>query len=182
MASKVFSGGDKLKEKLAKLSKTVKSAKEVRVGFLENSGAEPNGINTATVAAIQEFGAPSRGIPPRPFFRTMIAKEEGHWGNDLGKILKYHDFDAGKALADMGQEISGELRESIIELTAPELSPVSLLLRQRFGNSPGDITFADVMQARHDVAAGVKPDVTDTQSKPLVWTGHMLDSIDSEVS
>ena len=181
MAEKVIlTGGDKLRARLLELSRNVSGASKVNVGFLGNS-TEPGGANTAMVAAIQEFGAPAKGIPPRPFFRTMVAKEEGHWGDDLGALLKAHDYDAKKCLELMGDEISGELRDSIVELTSPELSDVTLLLRERFGNSPENITFADVQQARRDIAAGVKPQVTETQAKPLVWTGAMLDSIDKEV-
>ena len=181
MAKKAFTGGEELKKKLADLSKKVSNAKQLNVGFLSGGEPESNGINTATVAAIQEFGAPAKGIPPRPFFRNMIKKEEGHWGSDIAKILKHNDYNAQLSLDQMGEEIAGELRESIVDLTAPELSPVTLLLRERFGNDPQSITFSDVMQARRDIASGTKPDVTATQEKPLVWTGHMLDSVDKEV-
>ena len=179
MAEKVLKGGDKLAKKLAELSNKINESKIVKVGFLE--GAKyPDGTPTAMIAAIQEFGAPAKGIPPRPFFRSMINKEEGHWGDDLGEILKHENYDVTKSLNQMGSMIAGELRQSIADLTEPELSPVTLLLRQRFGNNPGAITFADVMQARRDIASGTVPNVTPTQGKPLVWTGHLLQTVDAE--
>lgn len=180
MAAYSFTGGDKLKAKLEELSKKVAKAAIVQVGFFEGSN-ESNGASTPMVAAIQEFGAPAKGIPPRPFFRTMVAKEEGHWGEDLGAALLATDYNAEKALGQMGEAMGGELRESIIALTEPKLSDVTLLLRERFGNQPQEVTFANVQQARHDIAEGVEPNVSGTQAKPLIWTGDMLDSITHKV-
>jgi len=180
MAAYKFTGGDKLKAKLAELSKKVTNAAVVQVGFFEGT-SEPNGASTPMIAAIQEFGAPAKGIPPRPFFRTMVAKEEGHWGEDLGAALLATEYDAEKALGQMGEVMSGELRESIVALTEPKLSDVTLLLRERFGNNPQEITFADVQKAREDIAAKIEPNVSGTQAKPLVWTGDMLNSITHKV-
>lgn len=175
MATFKFEGGDKLKAHLKKLSKKVTKASVVEVGFFEGKNYS-NGTSIAMVAAIQEFGAPAKGIPPRPFFRNMIKKEEGHWGNDVAALLKSTDYDAAKTLGFMGEEIEGELKQSIVDLTEPQLSDVTLLLRERFGNNPQEITFADVTQARQDIAAGIKPNVSGTQAKPLVWTGALLGS------
>lgn len=180
MATYRFEGGGKLKEKLAELSKKVNKAKQVNVGFPAGA-TEENGASLPMVAAIQEFGAPAKGIPPRPFFRTMIAKNEDHWVDDLMEQLRIHDMDVEKALAVVGDSMAGELRQSIIDVTEPALSDVTLLLRERFGNNPGAITFADVQRAREDIQAGIKPNVTGTQAKPLVWTGSMLNGIVSEV-
>ena len=175
MATFKFEGGEKLKAHLKKLSKKVSKASVVEVGFFEGKNYS-NGTSIPMVAAIQEFGAPAKGIPPRPFFRNMIKKEEGHWGGDVAALLQAHDYDAAKVLGFMGEEIEGELKQSIVDLTEPELSYVTLLLRERFGNNPQEITFADVTQARGDIAAGVKPNVSGTQAKPLIWTGSLLNS------
>lgn len=180
MASKSFKGGEKLQQRLAELAKNIRSGAAVRVGFLED-GKESDGTPSAMVAAIQEFGAPSKGIPPRPFFRTMIKANEDSWGDDLAAILKANDYRARISLDQMGAEMAAQLRQSIIDMNEPALSPVTLLLRERFGNNPGEITFADVMKAREDIAAGVVPQVTGTQSKPLEWTGEMLANVDHEV-
>ena len=174
-------GGDKLEAALKALSAKVTKAASVQVGFLEGA-TYPDGKSVAQVASIQEWGAPSKGIPPRPFFRNMIAAKSPEWGEQLAAVLKETDYDATLALGKMGDLIAGELRESIIDTNDPPLSPVTLLLRQRFGNNPGDITFKDVQQAREDIAKGTKPDVTGTQAKPLVWTGQMLSSVDSKVT
>jgi hypothetical protein len=178
MATYKITGGGKLKEYLKKAQAKIGSAHEVHVGFLEGS-TEPGGANSAMVAAIQEFG--SRRIPPRPFFRNMIKQNEMQWGTMLGRLLRAADYDAKTALGQMGEEMIGELQESIVAISEPPLSPVTLLLRKRFGNSPESITGSDVFQAMRDVAAGVQPNVSGTQAKPLVWTGTMLKNVDKEV-
>lgn len=175
-----LSGGDKLAAKLAELSALVTKKASVRVGFLEGA-TYSDGTSVPMVAAIQEYGAPKAGIPPRPYFRTMIAKESGNWGNAIERGLKATGFDSEKTLTVMGDHIKGQLQQSIKDVQSPALSPVTLLLRERFGNQPHEITFADVQRARHDVAMGTVPNVTATQSKPLIWTGHLWNSVDYEV-
>lgn len=93
----------------------------LRVGFLEGA-AYPDGTSVPLVAAIQEFGAPAKGIPPRPFFRNMIAAKSGGWGKALGKILLSNGGDGKAALATMGEGIRGQLKQSITELTDPPLA------------------------------------------------------------
>lgn len=146
----------------------------LRVGFLEGA-TYPDGTPVAMIAAIQEFGAPSRGIPPRPFFRNMVAAKQAEWPAGLAQALVATHNDVPAALAKMGQGIAGQLRQSIIDTNEPPNSPVTNLLKQRF--PMGGQTFADVMQARHDVAAGA----TAPAGKPLVQSGHLLNSVDFEV-
>ena len=118
-------GGDKLAGYLSDLAKKVTNASTLKVGFLENA-TYPDGTSVALVAAVQNFGAPSRGIPPRPFFSNMVAQNGDQWGPMLGELLQRTDMDAGKALALMGEEIKGELRESIIATNAPPLKPATV--------------------------------------------------------
>jgi len=172
-----LSGGDKLNQYLNDLGKKLGSKQTLQVGFLPKA-TYPDGTSVAMVAAIQEFGAPAKGIPPRPFFRTMIAKDSPKWGAAFASLLESNGYDAKASINKMGAGIAQRLRSSIIETTSPPLSPVTLLLRQRFGNNPQDITFADVQEARRDIALGVTPNVTGTQAKPLEWTSHMLNSVD----
>lgn len=118
-------GGQKFQRALDEIAQKVSNAAVVQVGFLENA-RYPDGTSVAMVAAIQEYGAPSRNIPPRPFFRNMIAAESAHWPADVAKLLKAHDFDAAAALGDMGQEISAELQLSINEFTSPGNAPSTI--------------------------------------------------------
>lgn len=143
-----ISGGDKLERRLRELAAGLTKSAKLRVGFLENA-TYPDGKSVAMVAAIQDFGAPAAGIPPRPFFRNMVAAKKEGWGDALAANLKATDFDAEKALARVGDGIAGQLRQSIKDTNAPPLKP------------------ATVRRKGHD--------------KPLVDTGHMLNSVDFEV-
>ncbi len=175
-----LTGGKKLAGAIKHMSSKVKSGGTVTVGFLEGA-TYPDGTSVPMVAAIQEYGAPSVGIPPRPFFRQVISEKGKGWGNALEKLLLANDFDAEKSLGQAGQGIKGQIQKSIRDVTGPPLSPVTLLLRKRFWSNPQDITLADVVKAKIDIASGVKPGVSGTQAKPLVWTGHLLNSVDYEV-
>ncbi len=173
MATVSGSGG--MSAKIREISDKLHKAREVRVGFLENA-TYPDGTSVAMVAAINNFGAPEAGIPARPFFSDMIARHKGNWGDAFGELIKAVDFDAEKALAMMGEGMAGQLREQIVETSSPANSAVTNLLKQRFPTGDG-VTFADVMQARHDVAAGERAPA----GKPLVWSGNLLNSVDKEV-
>lgn len=171
-------GGDALDRKLRELTDRMSKAHEVRVGFLENA-TYADGTTVATVAAINNFGAPEANIPARPFFSNMIEDNKDGWGDIFGDLIKSVDFDAAKALELMGEGMAGQLREEIISTSSPALSPVTVLLRERFPTRDG-MTFADVIQAMRDVADGERG--TAGNAKPLVWSGHLLNSIDKEVS
>lgn len=137
-------GGDKLEAALAEIAKNVTKAAKVDIGFLENS-TYPDGTSVPMVAAIQEFGAPSRGIPPRPFFRNMIAAKSGEWPEAIANLLRANEYDVAATLGQAGEAVTGQLRQSIIDTNSPPLSQKTVD-RKGF-------------------------------DKPLVDTGHMLNSI-----
>ena len=172
-----ISGGEALGKALARMSRNVAKAAKVQVGFLGDA-TEPNGANTAMVAAIQEYGSPKNHIPPRPFFRQMIAKDSPDWAADLGDALKANDYDAAKALALMGEAIRAELQQSIVDFTAPALSPVTVMLRgMRSQAEFSDLPFHE----RFSIAVDrVQQGLSDygASKKPLVDTGAMLRSAD----
>lgn len=142
-----LSGGDKLEKALAAIAQKAGAAGTLRVGFLEGS-TYPDGTPVPLVAAINEYG--KAGQPPRPFFRTMIAKRAPKWPEQLGKIAAAADFDMSTTLERMGQLMAGQLQKSIRDFTDPALSPVTIA-RKGF-------------------------------SKPLIDTGHMLNSVSYEVT
>jgi hypothetical protein len=141
-------GGGALDTVLTRIGTSLDKAREVRVGFLEGA-TYPDGTPVAMVAAIQNFGAPAAGIPPRPFFSDMVERHKGDWGDTFGNVLMDADYNAGRALALMGKGMAGQLREQIVETNAPPLSPRTI------------------------AAKG--------SEKPLIDTGHMLESVDKEV-
>ncbi len=133
---------------MLELAQKLKEKAVLRVGFLEKA-KYPDGTSVGLVAMVQDFGAPSRGIPPRPFFRNMIRKNEASWPKAIAKTLTMTQYDIPKTLKLVGEGIAGQLRQSIIDTNSPPLSPITV---QRKGHS-----------------------------KPLVDTGHMLQSVDYEV-
>jgi hypothetical protein len=120
-----ISGGRKLEAALHALSAKLAKPATLRVGFLQGA-TYPDGKSVAMIAAIQEFGAPSAGVPPRPFFRNMVASQSPKWAAALAQALEANDNDAARALALMGEAIAGELRASIIDTNAPPLAPATV--------------------------------------------------------
>jgi hypothetical protein len=108
-------GGAQMKAYLAAMEEAIDSASGVRVGFLENAtypAQKGQGVlYVATVAFWNEFGTSIARA--RPFFRQMIARELGAWGEDLGKYLKAAQFNSARAFAVMGDTIKDALTYAI---------------------------------------------------------------------
>lgn len=73
-------------------------------------------------ASTHYVGAYVITIPPRPFFRNMIAEQSHKWGKMAATLLKRHNFDVDATLDALGQEIQGRLKESINTLVDPPLA------------------------------------------------------------
>ncbi len=157
-------GGNRAQAALQRIYGRVSAARRVRVGFLENA-KYPDGTPVAMIAAIHNFGAPRAGIPPRPFFTNMILAKKAEWPKAMGDLLIANDFHVYPALRLTGEAIAGQLRESIVKTNAPPLKPETIVRKggtRDMKYNPGDPkTFA---------------------AKPLVHTGHMLNSVDYEVT
>ena len=67
-------------------------------------------------------GAYTIRIPPRPFFRNMIAAKAREWPAAIAKQLKAQDYDAIRTLDIVGEAIGGQLQASIKALTSPPLA------------------------------------------------------------
>lgn len=169
-------GGDKLEAALREISRKVSKPGKLRVGFLEGA-SYPDGTPVALVAWWNEFG--TKKIPPRPYFRNMIAAKSDEWAPAIGHLLPQSNYDVRTTLALVGDGIKGQLQQSIKDTTQPSLSPVTLMLRKMFGNHPEEITGKDVGEAARRVADGESYGGVST--KPLDWTGHMKNSVGSEV-
>ena len=175
-----ISGGDKLQAKLKELADGLAKGALLRVGFLEGATHTHSDLPMAAIAAIQEFGAPAAGIPPRPFFRNMVAQYSGDWGEQLAEQFKVADYDSWQALFVMGLALRGELQQSMTDLDSPPLSPVTLMLRKmQMAPENRTITGKVVGEAAARVAAGESPGGVST--KPLIWTGELQSAVDFEV-
>lgn len=164
---------------LERLGKRLASAREVDVGFLEGA-TYPDGTPVAMVAAIQNFGAPAAGIPPRAFFSNMVAEKGPQWPDEMRKVLKANDMDGTKALNLMGMRIGAQIQQSIIDTNSPPLSPVTLMLKKMRSDDPDlVVTGKTVGEAARRVQEG--EDYSGQSTKPLIDTAHMLNSVQYQV-
>ena len=113
---------------VAKLAAKLDQPGTLRVGWLENATA-PNGDNLGLRAFRLEFGTSK--MPPRPFFRTMIRDKSHEWGPALAIQLRLTNYDVDRSLKRLGEGISGQLRESIINTNSPPLA-ASTIARKGF--------------------------------------------------
>ena len=125
-----ISGGSKLEAALKEIARKLETAAHLQVGFMEGA-TYPDGTPVPLVAAIQEFGAPSRNIPPRPFFRNMIAAKSSEWPDAIREGLKDNDYDAKRTLDVLGEGVEGQLRQSIRDTNSPPLAD-STIARKGF--------------------------------------------------
>lgn len=120
------SGGDKFKAELRRLLDKVSNGNHVvRCGFFADA-EYPDGTKVALVAAIHNYGAPARNIPPRPFFSNMVKQGEKLWPRVLVNSVKARNYDLTAALVDLGHEMEGELRQSIQQTNSPPLRPATI--------------------------------------------------------
>ncbi len=181
MASVTLSGGERLQKVLAEISSRASKEHKLSVGFMADA-KYPDGTPVAMVAAIHNFGAPAAGIPARPFFTRMVDTSKGEWGRKIGHLLRNQGFDSRRALAAMGEDIGGDLRESIINGNWQGLSEITLMLRtMRSGDQALRVTGKTVGQAAALIAAGKKHNRSKSGSAPLIDTGHMLNSVAYQV-
>jgi hypothetical protein len=159
--------------KLHDLKKRMKSLEEysAQVGWFESARYD-DGVPVAQVAIYNEYGT-SR-IPPRPFMRPTAESQKGEWARTTGKVVS--QVLRGKMSAEQGmtlvaQKAAGDMRQTITQVFEPELSPVTVLLRQ-WRKEGKDITGKTVGDAARAVAEGQRGEGVTT--KPLVDTGHML--------
>jgi hypothetical protein len=179
MATVKITGGKNVQETLKRIAALIEKGKGVNVGFLEDA-TYPDGTKVAMVAAIQNFGAPGRSIPARPFFTNMVSNKAPTWGAAFAKLLKANNYDTHAALAMMGEGIKGQLQQAIKDTNEPPLSQITLMLRKmRSEDQSLEVTGAVVGEAARRVAAGES--TAGVSTKPLNDTAHMQNSVDYEV-
>ncbi|WP_387690785.1 hypothetical protein [Photorhabdus sp. RM71S] len=98
---------------------------ELRAGIFE-SATYPDGTPVATAGYINEYGAPEASIPPRPFFRTVIANGNHEWSGVLARGIKHYNGNAKQAMSALGGVIVDELQASVLSWTAPPNSPLTV--------------------------------------------------------
>lgn len=134
--------------------------KQVEIGFFPEA-TYPEGTPVAYVAAIQEFGYPQGNIPARPFFRPTAESKRNEWGRQFagamsGALKGAIDFTS--ALEAIGGQAAGDVSRTISRITSPALKQSTIDARKSLTKSGN------------------------ASSKPLVDTGHMLQSVTHKVS
>jgi len=152
--------------KIEALRQTVKGldATQGRVGWFPSAVYE-KGQPVAGVAYVQEFGSPSRGIPPRSFMRTTAEDKRPDWADTVGKLTRaaaQGKIAPANVMPALCLAAEGHIRETITKIVAPPLKAATIAARKR---------------RLADGGAGAKSSI----AKPLVDTGIMLNTLTSEV-
>ena len=139
---------------LNKIKATLERAPKEFQGLVAQVGF-PSG---ASVAAQNEFGAPAKKIPPRPFMRPTIKENKDEWVSILSKGVasvvagKNNAFDVLNAVGILA---AADMKAKISTIYSPALAPMTLALRRERGNG---------------------------STKPLVDTGVMLAYLQNSVA
>jgi hypothetical protein len=114
---------DKVMDELNKIAGDF-SDLQLKAGFLEGA-TYPDGTPVPMVAATNEFGNPANNQPPRPYFRNAISTNEGEWQEAMTRLIG-NGGDTRDVLSLLGEIIVDDIKESIRQLDAPPLSPVTI--------------------------------------------------------
>lgn len=161
--------------------------KELQAGWFEGARYDDS-TPVAGVAAIQEFGAPSRSIPPRPFFRPTIAEKSKSWSElvaEGAKAVINGQATYDQVMNGLGLQVVGDVQKTIVTSSYPELSPITLALRnlRDEGYQIGGALIGAVAEAIANGETGSgqlgEPSANTT---PLNDTGIMIATMTYEVS
>lgn len=134
-----------------------------RVGWFETAHY-PNGVPVALVAAVQEYGWPEHNIPPRLGMRATAERLQGAWAQiarDNAKLVIAGKMTAREAMDLLGQKAAGNVRKNITEVTSPPLKVATVKARLA-GRNQGNYVMLTI-------------------AKPLVRTGHLLNTLTNTV-
>ena len=119
---------------IEKAIKDLSTDKVLKVGWPKNIRypEEEGGKYIAEVAAQNEYGAPHKNIPARPFLGPAVANNKTQWLSIVEKGVK--DTIDGKntildVLEKLGRKASADVVVAIKEVTSPPLSPVTIAKR-----------------------------------------------------
>lgn len=121
------------------------------------------GQPVAQVAVTQEYGDPVKRIPPRPFMSTTISQKKNEWTKLLlsgSKAVLAGNENPESVMTAVGSLAAGEIRKTITNIYTPELSQRTIYNRQHRRSDKKTLGNLD---------------------KPLVDTGHMLNTLTFQV-
>ena len=111
--------GEKTFLNLDKLLKDNKS--KLSVGFFKGQMRKSGNkdIPQAQIVYWNEFGTDDGKIPPRPFMRLSIEKNNKKWLNFTKKALLNNNLDFKKAINQLGLLMVGDIQKEITDLKTP---------------------------------------------------------------
>lgn len=150
---------------------------QTKVGWFESAKYE-DGTSVAYVAQIQEKGWGP--IPPRPFMKPAEIKNKEKWQNTAeyaAKRIVDGTMSGKDGMNLLGEVAQGDVIASITAVTAPALSPITLMAR-KFREMGKKVTGATIgMFARKVKEGKVKASDLSSNTKPLNDTGVMIATV-----
>ena len=158
------------------------------VGWFENSRYKDTetsktmieGQPVAQVAFWQEFGVPSKNVPPRPFIRPTIAKKSNEWklvAFNKSKLVLEGKITSDDLMELIGQKAAGDITKAIKELWAPALRPSTIKSRMRKYTSHPDLKESTKKKRKKEIQRFVSSGFY----KPLIDTGLMISTLINKV-
>ena len=127
---------DKIKATLERAPEEFKDL-VAQVGFPSGKNY-PDGTSIAQVAAQNEFGAPAKRIPPRPFMRPTIKQQQDNWSKQIAggvKQVVLGKMTAFDVLFAVGDLAANDMKAKIADIYSPALSPYTIAKRLEKGNT-----------------------------------------------
>jgi len=152
-----------------------------RVGWFEDSKYD-DGTPVAYVAALNELGHGK--TPPRPFMRPTAIAERDAWIEVAARgarAVVAGSANPRQVMEQLTSKAEADVRDAILALTEPALSPITIELRAMKKRDPNlRVTGATVGEAARKVAQPgyVTPNVS---TKPLIDTDVMERTLTSKV-
>ena len=102
-----------------------------KVGWFENAKYE-DGTQVALIAAQNEYGNPSKHIPPRPFLRPTIASKQKEWADIAArgsKAILANKATTAQVMELIGRAAVADIQKTISLLQEPPLSERTIAAR-----------------------------------------------------
>lgn len=172
-----------------KFIKDSEENKALKVGFLGKAEEPGSGFPVAKAAYISEFGFPKKNIPPRPYFRPAIKKNERKWGVYLYNQFKkavLGELEFWQAFERLGLMVQSDIQQSIDAVHSPSLKWSTIRARyrrrskgykkafERENKATGGIVGIRKAKKARDASGG---GVGHSIEKPLIDTGTMSKNV-----
>lgn len=148
-----------------------------KVGWFP-SAVYPDGMPVAEIAAIQEFGLPSRKIPSRSFMRSTALEKNKVWQNkaaEISKAILEKRITPEQGMDLLCLQAEGDIAETISKIQSPPLSEITLGVRKykQQGKKVTGRTIGEIAQKLKDGTL----DISGVSTKPLVDTAVMINTL-----